>query len=135
MTQREASHRRSRDIHTPSQKPSSTLKRSSTHQDNALNLDKMVESKTIIHIIEILGVFACAHHFWPKGITYGEQEEWEKAHRKRHEHGSKSRSKGGHRNGSGSSSSDGRRKSSREEKYEYDDDERPRYSRHASPRY
>ncbi|KAF4631832.1 hypothetical protein G7Y89_g6298 [Cudoniella acicularis] len=45
----------------------------------------MVGSNTILHIIEILGAFACAHHFWPKGITYGEAEEWEKDHKERQE--------------------------------------------------
>lgn len=29
----------------------------------------MVESKTIVHIVEILGAVAFAHHFWPKGIV------------------------------------------------------------------
>jgi hypothetical protein len=45
----------------------------------------MSGSKTLIHILEILSVFACAHHFWPKGVTYGEEEEWEKAQKKKRE--------------------------------------------------
>lgn len=52
-----------------------------------------VDSNVVLHIIEIIGVFFCAHHLWPKGVTYGEQEDWEKAHRKRHAHGSRSTSK------------------------------------------
>lgn len=38
----------------------------------------------IIHIASIVGLVVAAHHFWPKGITYGEKEHWEKAYRKRH---------------------------------------------------
>lgn len=59
------------------------------------NIATMVgaDKKTAMHIIEILGLVVCAHHFWPKGITYGEQEEWEKAYRKRHGHGSKASKK------------------------------------------
>ncbi|KUJ21934.1 uncharacterized protein LY89DRAFT_389625 [Mollisia scopiformis] len=136
MTQRESSPRRSRTIHNPSQSRSSSLRRSPTNQASGLNINKMVEPKNIVHIIEILGVVACAHHFWPKGITYGEQEDWEKAHRKRHEHGSKSKSKSRSGSGSGSSGSESRRRSTRDDRrYEDEYDERPRYSRLASSRY
>jgi hypothetical protein len=90
----------------------------------------MVESHMIVHIIEILGVFVCAHKLWPKGVTYGEAEDWEKAHRKRNAHSSsKSKSR---RNGSsshGGSSSDRRRG----DRYEYE--ERPRDSKRTSARY
>jgi hypothetical protein len=103
----------------------------------------MVKSHLVLHIIEILGVFVCAHHLWPKGVTYGEAEEWEVEHRKRHAHGSHSKSKSTKTRGSpsqGGSSSDGvrRNRSKREERvrdYEYEYEERPTYSRHASSRY
>ena len=38
----------------------------------------------LVHIASIVGVVACVHHFWPKGVTYGEREDWEKAYRRRH---------------------------------------------------
>jgi hypothetical protein len=47
------------------------------------SLETMVKSDTIFHIIEIVGIFVWAHHLWPKGITYGEMEEWERKLRKR----------------------------------------------------
>ncbi|TVY20180.1 hypothetical protein LARI1_G002993 [Lachnellula arida] len=50
----------------------------------------MVGNHTILHIIELLAAVVCAHHFWPKGITYGEQEDWEK---KLHHVGSKAKAK------------------------------------------
>ncbi|CZT40773.1 uncharacterized protein RSE6_00424 [Rhynchosporium secalis] len=34
----------------------------------------MVGTKTVLHIVEILGVFFCAHHLWPKGVTPVEQK-------------------------------------------------------------
>ncbi|RFU28842.1 hypothetical protein B7463_g7484, partial [Scytalidium lignicola] len=43
----------------------------------------MVEADAIVHVVEILGVFLCAHHFWPKGILYGEHEDWELKHAKK----------------------------------------------------
>ena len=46
----------------------------------------------IAHIATIAGVFYCVHHFWPKGITYGEREEWEKKYRHHHIHGTSSSS-------------------------------------------
>jgi hypothetical protein len=50
----------------------------------------------ILHIVEILGVFFCVHHFWPKGVTYGEKEEWEKTHhRHRHSHAKRKHSSRG----------------------------------------
>ena len=99
----------------------------------------MVGSSAILHIIEILGVFVCAHHFWPKGVTYGEDEDWAQSHRKRNEHGSKFKQRG--RNGSsshGNSSRDGvrRERSVREARRgdsEYRD--RQRRSRIESSRY
>ena len=38
----------------------------------------------VIHVASIVSLVIAAHHFWPKGITYGEKEHWEKAYRKRH---------------------------------------------------
>lgn len=85
---------------------------------------KMVESHLILHVIEILGVFFCAHHLWPKGVTYGEQEEWEKAHRKRQ---SRQARRKGHSNSSSPIYEDSdspdrgmpRRRESRRERGEY----------------
>jgi hypothetical protein len=37
----------------------------------------------LIHIASIIGAVAAAHHFWPKGVTYGEREDWEKEYRRR----------------------------------------------------
>lgn len=37
----------------------------------------MVDGDVLVHIGEILAVFLCVHHFWPKGITYGDREDWE----------------------------------------------------------
>jgi len=86
----------------------------------------MVEKHTIIHIIEVLAAVVCAHHFWPKGITYGEQEEWEKnMHKKAHGHGKSkttSRSKSSKERGNGDSHGRVRRRD-RTERY-YDDDRR-----------
>jgi len=45
----------------------------------------------LAHIATIAGVFLCVHHFWPKGVTYGEREEWEKSYRHHHMHGTSSR--------------------------------------------
>jgi hypothetical protein len=91
----------------------------------------MVESHMILHIIEILSVFVCAHKLWPKGVTYGEAEDWEIAHRKRHAHGSsKSKNRRNGSSGHGGSSTERRR----HDKYdEYED--RPRDSRRHSARY
>ncbi|KAG4432672.1 hypothetical protein IFR05_011850 [Cadophora sp. M221] len=108
----------------------------------------MVGSSTVLHIVEILGVFFCAHHLWPKGVTYGKQEDWEKSYRKRHAHGP-SRSKSSRTN-SGSSSNDSARRGGRSERYyderqydhdersrhhEYHEDDRPRHGRKSSSRY
>ena len=98
-----------------------------------------VDSSTVIHLIEILGVFICAHKLWPKGITYGEAEEWETKHKKKSGHSSKSQSGSRSDKASGGSSSygsrsDGRRQM-REDRFrdrEYDD---ARYARRNSARY
>jgi hypothetical protein len=99
-----------------------------------------VDANTVMHIIEILGVFICAHKLWPKGITYGEAEEWQTRPKKKHGHSSKSKSgsKSGRdsraRGGSSSygSSSDGRRQMKEDRYRDYDE---PRYSRRNSARY
>jgi hypothetical protein len=88
----------------------------------------MVESHMILHIIEILGVFVCAHKLWPKGVTYGEAEDWEIAQRKKHAHGS---SKSKNRSSSHGGSSTERRRHDKYDEYE----ERPRDSRRHSARY
>jgi hypothetical protein len=102
----------------------------------------MVKSHLVLHIIEILGVFVCAHHLWPKGVTYGEADDWELEHRKRHAHGSHSKSKSTSTKDAShaGSSSDGVRRNRskresrvRDEDYEYE--EVPRHTRHASSRY
>jgi hypothetical protein len=121
----------------------SSPRRTRTQPSSHITPADMVKSHLVLHIIEILGVFVCAHHLWPKGVTYGEAEEWEVEHRKRHAHGSHSKSKSSKTRGSPSqrgSSSDGvrRNRSKREERvrdYEYEYEERPRHSRHASSRY
>ncbi|EPE27743.1 hypothetical protein GLAREA_04534 [Glarea lozoyensis ATCC 20868] len=60
----------------------------------------MGTSHALLHALQIFGVFACVHHFYPKGITYGEKEEWEReqkrksrgmGHRRRGESGRRSR--------------------------------------------
>jgi hypothetical protein len=123
----------------------------------------MVEKHTIIHIIEILGAVVCAHHFWPKGITYGEAEDWEKKHKNGHAKPS-SRTARSKSTKSGSNSDHGRvRRRDREERYyddrdhrdsrvyderdkrgsrlyddrerQYDYEERPGHSRRSSARY
>ncbi|PQE15603.1 hypothetical protein CJF30_00005990 [Rutstroemia sp. NJR-2017a BBW] len=38
----------------------------------------MPPTQHLLHALEILSVFLCAHHFWPKGITYSEKEAWER---------------------------------------------------------
>ncbi|KAG9239925.1 hypothetical protein BJ878DRAFT_484307 [Calycina marina] len=43
------------------------------------------DKELAIHVISIVGLVIAAHHFWPKGITYGEKEDWEKAYRRKHE--------------------------------------------------
>ncbi|PQE14702.1 hypothetical protein CJF31_00007662 [Rutstroemia sp. NJR-2017a BVV2] len=45
----------------------------------------MPPTQHLLHALEILSVFLCAHHFWPQGITYSEKEAWERkpAHRHR----------------------------------------------------
>ncbi|RDW94706.1 hypothetical protein BP5796_00469 [Coleophoma crateriformis] len=44
----------------------------------------------ILHAAEIIGAFLVAHHFWPKGITYGDKEDWEiRKHERNHGHSSK----------------------------------------------
>ena len=63
------------------------------------------DKKLALHVAEILGLVICAHHFWPKGITYGEQEDWEKAYRRKHGHASRSKSKRERNDSNGSSSS------------------------------
>lgn len=45
---------------------------------------ELATKKTALHVGSIIGLVVVAHHFWPKGITYGEQEDWEKAYRKKH---------------------------------------------------
>jgi hypothetical protein len=85
----------------------------------------MVEKHTIIHVLEVLAAVLCAHHFWPRGITYGEQEEWEKKmHQKAHGHGkSKSSSREKSSKGRGNGDSHGRVRRDRTERY-YDDRDR-----------
>jgi hypothetical protein len=111
-------------------------------------------SGALIHIVQILGVFVCAHHFWPKGITYGEQEEWEKAYRKKHRYSPRPKNPRERGDSNGSSRSGGSRRYEEKERgvreeraYEaryreqqraksaYDYEERPVYSRQASSRY
>jgi hypothetical protein len=142
MTHRPSTPQHSRSSPHSSHESLSSLKRPHTQQPSHIKAADMVQSKAILHIIEILGVFVCAHHFWPKGVTYGEAEDWEIEHRKRHAHGSHSQSKSkksGSQSHTGSSSDGVRRsKSKREDRardYDYDYDERPRHSRHASSRY
>jgi len=122
----------------------SSSKHAHTQLSSHIKPADMVQSHLVLHILEILGVFVCAHHLWPKGVTYGEAEDWEIEHRKRHGHGhgphSKSKSKNNESTSHTGSSSDGvrRNKSKREERvrdYEYEYEERPRHSRHASSRY
>ena len=117
------------------------------HSANSqITTSNMVGSKTVLHIVEILGVFFCAHHLWPKGVTYGKQEDWEKSYRKRHAHGT-SRSKSSRTN-SGNSSNESARHGSRSERHyqheygyerprhhDYEHDDRPRNTRKASSRY
>ena len=89
-----------------------------------------------MHILEILGVFICAHHLWPKGITYGEAEEWEKKHRMSHGKSKSSKGRGGSSSHGGSSSEGVRRRQrdDRDDRYRGYDDEK-RHSRRASARY
>ncbi|KAL2075771.1 hypothetical protein VTL71DRAFT_714 [Oculimacula yallundae] len=114
-----------------------------------------VGANTVLHIVQILGVFFCAHHLWPKGVTYGNQEDWEKSYRKRHAHGSssKSKSKSGRGNGGNAGNENGRRggggrsdRSYYEERpqeyerrprqYEASEfEQRPRHARQGSSRY
>jgi len=117
-------------------------KRAHSQPSSHIKAADMVKSHLVLHIIEILGVFVCAHHLWPKGVTYGEADDWELEHRKRHAHGSHSKSKStGTRDAShAGSSSDGVRRNRskresriRDEDYEYE--EVPRHTRHASSRY
>ncbi|TVY29841.1 hypothetical protein LHYA1_G001800 [Lachnellula hyalina] len=85
----------------------------------------MVGQHTILHIVELLAAVVCAHHFWPKGITYGEQEDWEKKlHKKAHRVKSrvKSRANRGERERGGGREHGRVRKRHRETRY-YDDDE------------
>lgn len=107
-----------------------------SHETKPFDIAKMPDGNTILHIVEILGVFVCAHHFWPKGITYGEAEDWEKKYRK---HPSRSKSSKSRNGGSsrGGSSSDGMRRRDRGDRYGYGgyDDVGRRYSRRASARY
>ncbi len=125
-----------------SHKALSSSKHTHAEPSSHLTPADMVKSHLVLHIVEILGVFVCAHHFWPKGVTYGEAEEWEIEHRKKNAHGSRSKSKNQQSRGpsNAGSSSDGvrRNRSKREERtrdYEYEYEERPRHSRHASSRY
>lgn len=106
----------------------------------------------LVHIASIVGVFVCAHHFWPKGMLYGEREEYEKEYRRRHTHPDRFRkpsSKLGNNSRDSSRDEDGyayprreREQGRRErERYEYEASARPMrdieygahpvYSRHA----
>jgi len=77
------------------------------------------DKKTLLHVVEILGVVAVAHHFWPKGITYGEKEDWEKAYRKKHAYKSSKRVRD---DSSGGSRSDQSRRPDRNDRYlEYEE--------------
>lgn len=86
----------------------------------------MPGTSTIFHIIEILGAFACAHHFWPKGITYSEAEDWEKDHKKRQDK-RRRKSSGGRSRGVGGGREERRTVTKRERRddrydgYVYDD--------------
>ncbi|KAJ5042863.1 uncharacterized protein L3040_004255 [Drepanopeziza brunnea f. sp. 'multigermtubi'] len=57
----------------------------------------MAHSHTMLSIAQILGLFFCAHHFWPKGTTYRKAGgDWEKSYRRRHAQGhSRSNKRGG----------------------------------------
>ena len=139
MTHRPAKPEPSTISHRSTQHKSSQIKSAGNHNNPLLTIEEMAGSNTILHIIEILGVFVCAHHFWPKGITYGDADDWEVAHRKRQGHGSKS-NKSKSRNGSsthGSSSSDGvkRERSVRDDRRRDRDYEVRRHSRVESSRY
>ncbi|PSS13026.1 hypothetical protein M430DRAFT_263777 [Amorphotheca resinae ATCC 22711] len=107
---------------------------SDLHRNNHFNTANMAGGSAIMHLIEILGVFVCAHHFWPKGITYGEKEDWEK--RYRHKHGHSSRSRGRRSDSSHTSKSNYQRRKEYKnlDTYDYDADTRPLYSRRASSR-
>ncbi|TVY37747.1 hypothetical protein LOCC1_G006300 [Lachnellula occidentalis] len=93
----------------------------------------MVHQHTLLHIIELLAAVVCAHHFWPKGITYGEQEDWEKhLHQKAHHAKSRAKARGKSKAKAASASSRGdgrgrvrRRDRDREARY-YDDGVRER---------
>lgn len=37
----------------------------------------MPESSTIIHIFQVISALFCLHAIYPKGITYGDKEDWE----------------------------------------------------------
>jgi hypothetical protein len=91
----------------------------------------MLNSNTAMHILEILGVFICAHHLWPKGITYGGPDDWEKKYKK---HSSRSKSSNSSKGRGGSSNEGGRRRERDDRCYEREYDE-PRHSRRASARY
>lgn len=86
----------------------------------------MVDTKLVVHILEIIGVFVCAHHFWPKGITYGEEDDWETARRQRQSSQSKSKSKSkssnnGLRSSAGASASGSRSEGRRKTGHRRDD--------------
>lgn len=133
MTHRPYTPQQSRSTHHSSHEASLPAKRSHTQPTSHIKPAEMVQSHLVLHIIQILGVFVCAHHLWPKGVTYGEAEDWEVKHRKKQAHGPRSKSKST-KSGSpsqGGSSNEGvrRSKSKREERvrdYEYEFEERPR---------
>ncbi|CAL3969269.1 unnamed protein product [Diplocarpon coronariae] len=94
----------------------------------------MVQSRTILHLVEILGVFLCAHHLWPKGVTYGKSENREKSYRKKHARGH-SRSKSGRNNNRGSGNENAPRRGERSKTCCDYEEERPRYVRNANSRH
>ncbi|KAK2627255.1 hypothetical protein QTJ16_003221 [Diplocarpon rosae] len=111
---------------------------SNTHsrhrQNNYLASVDMVQSRTILYLVEILGVFFCAHHLWPKGITYGKPEDWEKDYRKKHAHGH-SRSKSRRSNKRNSGNENTARRGEQSNRYHDSKEENPGYKRHAGHRH
>lgn len=124
--------------HSTTNNPQSLSHHKKSHSDK--NAVMAVDSKTLMHILEILGVFICAHHLWPKGITYGDPDDWETKHKKKHSSRSKSSKSSNSRSRNGGSSSEEARSSERmrrrEREREYDEPRyEPRNSRRASARY
>ncbi|EKD20458.1 hypothetical protein MBM_01140 [Drepanopeziza brunnea f. sp. 'multigermtubi' MB_m1] len=126
--------------HTPRQENHHSHTHTHTHSHrHHLRPSNMAHSHTMLSIAQILGLFFCAHHFWPKGTTYRKAGgDWEKSYRRRHAQGHSRSTKRG-RKDSGTSSNDEhvpkRRGDGRRERHHEYEDERRRHSRHASSRY